>query len=78
MVIQLLILFILVEIVQTWFLLFEKRFFRGIKGVILTEILESALILYLILQGKPLIIFFVILMEVIQWLTIAIVFNFLK
>lgn len=73
-----LIIFILFEIIQTWFILFEKKFSRGIRGVILTEVLELPLLLYLILQGEALVILTVIVVEILQWLLIATLFNFLK
>ena len=75
MTIVFLIIFIIFEIIQTWFILFEKRIFRGVKGVVITEALESPLMLYLILQGDPKIILAVIMMEIIQWLLVAFLFN---
>lgn len=38
MIVQLLLLFIIIEIAQTWFILFEKRISKGVWGIILTEI----------------------------------------
>jgi len=78
MVIPLLILFIIIEITQTWLILFEKKIFRGIKGLILTEILELPLEIYFILQGEVFIILIVIGVIVLQWLVIATLFNFLE
>lgn len=74
----LLIIFILFEIIQTWFILFEKKLLRGMRGVILTEVLELPLLLYLILQGEALIILAVIGVEILQWLLVAILFNWLR
>lgn len=78
MIIQLLLLFIIIEIVQTWFILFEKRISKGVVGIILTEILELPLELYLILQGKPSVILIVISVMLLQWLVIIILFSFLE
>ncbi len=77
MIVQLLLLFIIIEIAQTWFILFEKRISKGVWGIILTEILELPLELYLILQGKPFVILIVISVMLLQWLAIIILFSFL-
>lgn len=73
-----LIVFIAFEIIQTWFILFEKKIFKGVKGVAITELLESPLMLFLILQGDPKIILLVVSIEILQWLLVAFLFNFLE
>lgn len=78
MIIPLLILFIGIEIIQTWFLIFEKKFLRGTKGIVLTELLELPLALYLIVRGDTLIILIVISATILHWLAIIILFIFLK
>ncbi|MFQ6050043.1 MAG: hypothetical protein ACE5J0_03370 [Candidatus Paceibacterales bacterium] len=78
MIIQLLILFIFIEVIQAWLILFEKRIFKGVWGIILTEILELPLELYLILRGELSIILIVISVMALQWLAIVILFSFLE
>lgn len=78
MVVPSLILYIFIEIIQTWFIIFEKRLHRGIKVIVLIEILELPLELYLILQGEVLIILLVISVMVLQWSAVIILFNLPK
>ena len=73
-----LIFYILIEIIQTWFIIFEKRLRRGIKTIILIEVLELPLEIYLILQGETLIILLLVLVMVLQELAIIILFNHLE
>ncbi|MBI4101507.1 MAG: hypothetical protein HY443_00890 [Candidatus Nealsonbacteria bacterium] len=72
-----LIVFIVFEIIQTWFILFEKNIFRGVKGVAIAELIESPLMIFLILQGNPQIILLIVSIEIIQWILVAFLFNFL-
>lgn len=76
MIVLFLVLYVIIEIIQTWFIVFEKRIAKGLKIIILTEIVELPLELYLILQGDPLIILLVIAVMVLQGLAIAILFSF--
>ncbi len=75
MIVPFLIFYLLIEVIQTWFIIFEKRLRRGVKAIILIEILELPLEIYLILQGRTLIILVLISIMVIQGLSVVILFN---
>jgi hypothetical protein len=66
-----LLLFVIINIIQTWLILKCKLLIRGGITVGLIELLEAPLIIYLLLKDGFIIFFVVVATEVIQWLFIA-------
>ena len=67
----LILLFVTINIIQTWLILSYKLLIRGGIIVGLIEAVEVPLIIYLILQDGLMVFLVLVVTEIIQWLTIA-------
>jgi len=67
----LILVFVIINIIQTWLILSYKFLIKGGVIVGLIEAVEVPLIIYLVLEHGSIAFFVVVVTEIIQWLTIA-------
>jgi len=65
------LVFVTINVVQTWLILRYKLLIKGGIIVALLEAIEAPLIIYLILKGGVIVFFMVIITETFQWLFIG-------
>jgi hypothetical protein len=64
-------IFVIINIIQVWLILFFKSLIRGGMIVGLMEALEFSIMIYLLLRKELTIFFLVVSIEVLEWLSIA-------
>ena len=69
----LILIFVTINVVQTWLIFTYKLLIKGGIIIGLIEAVEIPLIIYIILSGEIAAILAIIGVEVIQWLTVAII-----
>ena len=67
----LILIFVTINIVQTWLIFSYKLLIKGGMIIGLMEAVEFSLMIYLFLKGELMIFFALVFVEVIQWLSIA-------
>jgi hypothetical protein len=67
----LILIFVTINIVQTWLILTYKLLIKGGMIIGLMEAVEFSLMIYLFLKGELMIFFTLVFVEIIQWLSIA-------
>ena len=67
----LILIFVIINIVQTWLILNCKLLVRGGFTIGALEVLELPLIIYLFLKDGLIVFFIVVVTEMAQWLSIA-------
>ena len=65
------LIFVTINIIQTWLILSCKLLVKGGMTIALIEAVEVPLMIYLILKDGLIIFFVVVVTEIIQWLSIA-------
>jgi hypothetical protein len=71
MIWHLLFLFVIINLIQAWFILSCGLLLKGGIAVGLIEAVELPLTIYLILKGEPVVFLVIVAVETIQWLGIA-------
>jgi len=64
-------IFVIINIIQVWLILFFKSLIRGGMIVGLMEALEFCIMIYLLLKKELAIFFLVVSIEILEWLSIA-------
>jgi hypothetical protein len=64
-------IFVIINIIQVWLILFFKSLIKGGMIVGLMEALEFCIMIYLLLKKELAIFFLVVSIEVLEWLSIA-------
>jgi len=67
----LILIFVIINIVQSWLILSFKRLIKGAIIIGLMEVVEFSLMIYLFLKGELIIFFALMFVEIFQWLSIA-------
>jgi len=67
----LILIFVIINIVQSWLILSFKRLIKGAIIIGLMEVVEFSLMIHLFLKGELMIFFALVFVEIVQWLSIA-------
>jgi hypothetical protein len=64
-------IFVIINIIQVWLILFFKSLIKGGMIVGTMEVLEFCIMIYLLLRKELTIFFLVVSIEILEWLSIA-------